>query len=77
MNSEQPTGEELLNIWKGDILSGFIPKCSFCGTKRKVVGQVVKGKDAQDNNELPRNWGYYCQKCYDEGYKEECEAMYG
>lgn len=67
----------VLELWEGDIERGFIPKCSYCATKRKVVGQTVKGKDAQKNNNLPRNWGYYCQKCYDEGSELEREAMYG
>jgi hypothetical protein len=66
-----------LDLWKGDILTGFIPKCSFCGTKRKVVGQLTKGVDAMNDNHLPRNWNYYCQKCYDEGMEMEREAMYG
>jgi hypothetical protein len=67
-----------LDRWKSDIEHGFIPKCSFCGIKsRKVVGQVAKGKSAQEGNHLPRNWGYYCQKCYDEGMELEREAMYG
>lgn len=67
----------VLELWEDDIERGFIPKCSYCATKRKVVGQTVKGKDAQKNNNLPRNWGYYCQKCYDEGSELEREAMYG
>lgn len=73
-----PKGEALLNIWKGDILACFMPKCSYCRIKsRKVVGQTVKGKYAQDDNHLPRNWGFYCQRCYDEGSELEREAMYG
>jgi len=69
--------KEHLDWWKGDIESNFMPKCSFCGTKRKVVGQLPKGIDAQEHNSLPRNWMYYCQKCYDEGTERENEAMYG
>lgn len=69
--------DKILDLWKGDILACFIPKCSYCGTKRKVVGQVTKGLHAQQDNHLPRNWGFYCQKCYDEGTKAENEAMYG
>lgn len=68
---------ETLDRWKDDITNCFTPKCSFCHTKRKVVGQITKGKEAMDNNNLPRNWGYYCQKCYDEGMELEREAMYG
>lgn len=64
--------------WKSDILSGFKPICSYCGIKsRKVVGQTTKGEHAQKDNHLPRNWGYYCQRCYDEGMEMEREAMYG
>lgn len=69
--------EKHLDWWKADIVSGFIPKCSYCGTKRKVVGQTARGKDAQENNHRPCNWGYYCQKCYDIGSELEREAMYG
>lgn len=75
--SQREAEQRMLDLWKGDILSGFTPKCLFCGTKRKVVGQTTKGKDAQDKNHLPRNWGYYCQDCYNEGSKIEYEAMYG
>ena len=76
--NKPPTGETLLDLWKGDIMAGFTPKCSYCGIKsRKVVGQVAKGITAQDQNHLPRNWGYYCQRCYDEGMELEREAMYG
>lgn len=72
------TEKGLLDLWKGDILANFIPKCSYCGIKsRKVVGQLTKGIDAQKYNHLPRNWGYYCQQCYDEGMELEREAMYG
>lgn len=68
----------LLDMWKDDIVTNFTPKCSFCGIKsRKVVGQVAKGISAQEDNHLPRNWGYYCQRCYDVGSELEREAMYG
>lgn len=64
--------------WKSDILSGFKPICSYCGIKsRKVVGQTTKGEHAQQDNHLPRNWGYYCQRCHNEGMEMEREAMYG
>lgn len=33
-------------------------------------------KYSQENNSLPRNWGYYCQKCYDEGMELERELDY-
>lgn len=70
--------DKTLELWKGDILACFTPKCSYCGRKTaKVVGQTTKGKHAQEANHLPRNWGYYCQKCYDEGMELEREAMYG
>lgn len=70
--------EQTLDRWKSDILSCFIPICSYCGFKsRKVVGQTAKGKTAQEDNHLPRNWGYYCQRCYNEGMQRENEAMYG
>lgn len=76
-NSQELEPEIVLTLWKGDILNGFIPKCSYCGTKRKVVGQTERGKYAQENNHRPVNWGYYCQKCYDIGSELEREAMYG
>lgn len=67
-----------LDWWKSDIATGFTPKCSFCGRKTaKVVGQLPRGKSAQENNHRPVNWMYYCQRCYDEGTEREREAMYG
>lgn len=74
---KKPSDQIRLDRWKDDIENYFTPRCSFCNTKRKVVGQTTKGKDEMNNNALPRNWGYYCQKCYDEGSKAEREAMYG
>ena len=78
-NSQTSNNEEVtLDRWKRDIKALFIPKCSYCNRKTpKVVGQTEKGKYAEANNHLPRNWGFYCQRCYDEGMEIEREAMYG
>lgn len=66
--------EKHLDWWKEDIVGCFIPKCS-CG--KPATTQTEKGKDAQKNNHRPVNWGYYCDKCYEEGLKMEEEAMFG
>jgi hypothetical protein len=64
--------EKWLGFYRSDILSGFIPKCS-CGKKADV--QTERGKYAQENLHRPSNWGWYCNKCFEKGLREEEEAM--
>lgn len=61
-----------LGFYREDILNSFIPKCS-CGKKATV--QTAKGKYAQENLHRPCNWGWYCDKCFEKGLREEEEAM--
>lgn len=63
-----------LGFFSEDIKNCFTPKCS-CG--KKATMQTERGKYAQERNHRPCNWGYYCNKCYEEGLEIEKEAMYG
>jgi len=67
--------EHWLKFFREDIKNCFMPKCGWCG--KIATTQTVKGKNAQENNNRPLNWGYYCKSCYAKGLKEEEEAMYG
>jgi len=66
--------KQVLDWWKSDIENCFSPKCR-CGKKATI--QTERGKDNQKNNARPCNWGWYCQKCFNKGLKEEMEACYG
>ena len=67
--------EHWLKFFREDIKNCFMPKCGWCG--KIATTQTVRGKNAQENNNRPLNWGYYCKSCYAKGLKEEEEAMYG
>lgn len=49
-------------------------KCS-CGAL--ATKQTVRGAEAEEAKHHPNNFGYYCDKCYEEGLQIEKEAMGG
>ena len=49
-------------------------KCE-CG--KIATTQTVQGEDAEKELHLPRNYSWYCDKCYEKGLKLENEAIYG
>ena len=51
------------------------PKCNRCN--RPATIQTANGKYQESIGALPQNFGWYCQKCFNEGLKIENEAMYG
>ncbi len=65
--------------WLIKVLEGYkemsVPKCTRCD--ELATTQTVRGKDSEDNFNLPQNYGWYCDKCYQEGLEMEKEAMYG
>ncbi len=48
-----------------------------CGCGKLATRQTVRGEEAESANHHPANFGYYCDKCFDEGLALEHEAMYG
>ena len=50
-------------------------KCTWCGKLGKK--QTVRGKENQDSKGLPQNDGWFCEKCWRDGYEMEMDAMLG
>ena len=49
-------------------------KCIRCG--KKATRQTANGKYQEEIGALPQNYGWFCDKCYEEGQAIENEAMY-
>lgn len=69
-----PREQWLLKIIK-EYKDCTIRRCFGCG--KTATTQTTKGKHAEKDLHLPRNYGWYCRKCWVRGVKIENEAMYG
>ena len=80
--SKKNTNVRTIQINKDGILRVFItpkhlknPICTQC--VKPATKQTANGKYQEEIGALPQNFGWYCDKCMEEGIKMEQEAMYG
>ena len=80
--SRDNTNISTIQINEDGILRVFVtpkhlknPICTRCDKPATI--QTANGKYQERIGALPQNFGWFCKKCFEQGLKEENNAIYG